>query len=173
MLFSWKMDQINYFVLKYWRRIEEEEIFPNFELLPCFNIDVQPELVNNNFNDEKESLISHWRNANDNSSNKKTKSDLSVWIHWQPSTGKNDFNRFKKNNDTPTWTDFHLFLQKKLTKKCLQDQTQFNWMVHFINKLRDEEVFACMCTRIRKRRENGVTCTPNSQSQSRMNEPVF
>ena len=59
MLFSWKMDQINYFVLKYWRRIEEGEIFPNFELLPCFNIDVQPELVNNNFNDEKESLISH------------------------------------------------------------------------------------------------------------------
>ena len=38
--------------------VEEGEIFPNFELLPCFNIDVQPELVNNNFNDEKESLIS-------------------------------------------------------------------------------------------------------------------
>ena len=65
------------------------DIFPNFELLPCFNIDVQPELVNNNFNDEKESLISRRRNANDNSSNQKTKSDLSVWIRWQPSTGKN------------------------------------------------------------------------------------
>ena len=79
---------------------EEGEIFPNFELLPCFNIDVQPELVNNNFNDEKESLISRRRNANDrNSSNQKlkTKSDLSVWIRWQPSTGKNDFNRFTKN----------------------------------------------------------------------------
>ena len=74
------------------------EIFSNFELLPCFNIDVQPELVNNNFNDEKESLISRRRNANDNSSNQKTKSDLSVWIRWQPSTGKNDFNRFTKNN---------------------------------------------------------------------------
>ena len=67
------------------------EVFPNFELLPCFNIDVQPELVNNNFNDEKESLISRRRNANDNSSNQKTKSDLSVWIRWQPSTGKNAF----------------------------------------------------------------------------------
>ena len=51
--------------------------------------------------------------------------------------------------------------------------SQFNWMVHFINKLRDEEVFACMCTRVRKRRENEVTRTPNSQSESRMNEPVF
>ena len=40
------------------------------KLLPCLNIDVQPELVNNNFNDEKESLISRRRNANDNSSNK-------------------------------------------------------------------------------------------------------
>ena len=32
---------------------EEGEIFPNFELLSFFNTDVQPELVNNNFNDEK------------------------------------------------------------------------------------------------------------------------
>ena len=39
--------------------------------------------------------------------------------------------------------------------------------------LRYEEVFACMCTRVRKRRENEVTGAPNSQSQSRMNEPVF
>ena len=30
-------------------------------------------------------------------------------------------------------------------------------MVHFINKMRDEEVFACMCARVRKRRENEVT----------------
>ena len=73
-------------------RDEEGEIFPNFDKLPCFNIGVQPELVNNNFNYEKESLISHRRNANDNSSSQKTKSDLSVWIRWQPSTGKNDFN---------------------------------------------------------------------------------
>ena len=32
-------------------------MIPNFELLPCFSIDVQPELVNNNFNDEKELLL--------------------------------------------------------------------------------------------------------------------
>ena len=61
---------------------EEGEIFPNFVLLACFNIDVQPELVNNNFNDEKESLISRRRNANDNSSNKKNESELSVWSRW-------------------------------------------------------------------------------------------
>ena len=37
---------------------EEGEVFPNFELFPYFNMDVQPELVTgNNFNDEKESLI--------------------------------------------------------------------------------------------------------------------
>ena len=34
----------------------EVTVFPNFELFPYFNIDVQPELVNNNFNDKKESL---------------------------------------------------------------------------------------------------------------------
>ena len=54
-------------------RDEEGEIFPNFDILPCFNIGVQPELVNNNFNYEKESLISRRRNANDNSSSQKTK----------------------------------------------------------------------------------------------------
>ena len=81
MLFSWKMDQINYFLLKYLRRRGRN-------LLPCFNIDVQPELVNNNVNDEKESLISRRRNVNDNSSNQNTKSDLSVWSHWQLSTGR-------------------------------------------------------------------------------------
>ena len=53
---------------------------------------------------------------------------------------------------------------KKADYKRLQDQTQFNLMVHFINKLRDEEVFACMCARVRKRRENEVTRAPNSQS---------
>ena len=36
---------------------KEGEVFPNFELIPYFNMDVQPELVNNNFNDEKESLV--------------------------------------------------------------------------------------------------------------------
>ena len=88
MLFSWKMDQITDYIGD-----EEGEIFPNFELFPCFNIDVQPELVNNNFNDEKESLISRRRNANDNNSNQKNrKSDLNVWSRWQSSTGKNDFN---------------------------------------------------------------------------------
>ena len=62
---------------------------------------------------------------------------------------------------------------KKADYKCLQDQTQFNWTVHLINKLRDEEVFAGVCTRIWKRRENEVTHMPNSQSQSQLNEPVF
>ena len=36
---------------------EEEEVFPNFEVFPYFDINVQPELVNNSFNDEKELLI--------------------------------------------------------------------------------------------------------------------
>ena len=46
----------NYFVSKY-TGDEEGEVFPNFESLLYFNIDVQPELVNNNFNDKKDSLI--------------------------------------------------------------------------------------------------------------------
>ena len=48
--FSWKMDQI---ILYRSTWDEEGEVFPNFELFPYFNIDVQPQLVNNNFNDEK------------------------------------------------------------------------------------------------------------------------
>ena len=59
-----KLFRIEVLVLETKRR----EIFPNFEFLPCFNIDVQPELVNNNFNDEKESLISRRINVNGNSS---------------------------------------------------------------------------------------------------------
>ena len=55
MSFSRKMDQI---ILYRSARDKDREVFPNFYLFPYFNIDVQPELVNNNFNDEKESLIS-------------------------------------------------------------------------------------------------------------------
>ena len=36
----------------------EGEVLPNFQLFPFFNIGVQPELINNNFNDEKEWLVS-------------------------------------------------------------------------------------------------------------------
>ena len=37
---------------------EFSQVFSNFLLFPYFNTDVQPELINNNFADEKESLIS-------------------------------------------------------------------------------------------------------------------
>ena len=47
----------NNFVSKYWNGDKAGEVFPNFELFLYFNIDVQPELVKNNFNDEKESLV--------------------------------------------------------------------------------------------------------------------
>ena len=36
---------------------KEGEVFQNFELFPYFSIDVQPELANNNFIDENESLL--------------------------------------------------------------------------------------------------------------------
>ena len=65
------------------------------------------------------------------------------------------------------------FSKKADYKRFIQDQTQFNWMVRFINKLRDKEVFARMCARVRKRRENEVTHMPNSQSESWLNKPVF
>ena len=55
---------------------EERAIFPNFELLPCFNIDVQPGMVNNSFNAEKELLISRRRNANDNCQQFKSKNEI-------------------------------------------------------------------------------------------------
>ena len=128
-------------------------------------MDVQPELVNNNFNDEKESLISRWRNANDNSSNKKkTKSDLNVWSRW---TGKNELNCFTKNTKCSNTNWLPFISPKKADYKCLiqdqmPDQMQFNWME------------TCMCMCVRKRQENEVTHMPNcSQSQSWMKEPVF
>ena len=39
--------------------------------------------------------------------------------------------------------------------------------------LRDKDMFARTYVRVRKRRENEVMRAPNSQSQSRMNEPGF
>ena len=120
-------------ILQPWHLGEEGEIFPNFELLPRFNIDVQPELVNNNFNDENESLILRWRNCTWQQFKSKTKSDLSVWSRWQPSTRKNDFNWFTKNNKCSNMNCLPFISPKRADYKCLQDQTQFNWMVHFIN----------------------------------------
>ena len=72
----------------------------------------------------------------------------------------------RRTINAPTWTDFHLFLQKKLTTNVYKTEvTQFNWMVHLINKMRDKEALACMCARVQKRRENEVTRAPNNQSQ--------
>ena len=53
----------------------EVTVFPNFELFPYFNIDVQPELVNNNFNDKKESLSLLNQFTSDNSF-KKLKNEI-------------------------------------------------------------------------------------------------
>ena len=68
---------------------------------------------------------------------KKTKSDLSVWICWQPSTGKNDFYWFTKNNKCSNINWLQFISPKRADYKRLQDQTpdqtQFNWIVHFIN----------------------------------------
>ena len=57
MSFSWKTDKI---ILYQSTGDKEGEVFPNFDLFNnlYFNIDVQPELVNNNINDKNESLIS-------------------------------------------------------------------------------------------------------------------
>ena len=170
MLFSWKMDQINYFVLKYWR-LRGRNI-SKFWVTSLFQHQCSARAGKQQFQWRKRIANFMSKKCKWHSSNKKTKSDLSVWIRWQLSTGKNDFNGFMKNNKCSNMNSL-LFSPKKADYKHLQDQTQLNWMIHFINKLRDEEVFACMCTRIQKRRKNKVTCTPNSQSQSRMNEPVF
>ena len=68
---------------------------------------------------------------------KKPKSDLSVWSRWQPSTGNNDFNWFSKQNKCSNMNWLPFISPKRADYKRLQDktpdQTQFNWMVHFIN----------------------------------------
>ena len=79
----------------------------------------------------------------------------------------------RRTINAPTRTDFHLFPPKKLTTAVYKTKRSSTEWVHFINKLRDEEVFARMCARVRKRQENEVMHVPNSQSESRMNEPVF
>ena len=88
---------------------------------------------------------------------------------------KNDFNWFAKNNKCSNINWLPFIYPKRADYNGLQDQTpdrtQFNWMVHFIN---NTERHGCMSARVRKKRENEVTRAPNcSQSQSRMNEPVF
>ena len=170
MLFSWKMDQIYYFVLKYWWRRGGN--ISKFWVTSLFQHRCSASAGKQQFQCRK-------RIANFTSKINKIWQMTTVQIkkrnliRWQPSTGKNDFNRFKKNNKCSNMNWLPFIFPKKADYKRSQDQTQFNWMIHFISKLRDEEVSACMCARVRKRRENEVTGAPNSQSQLRMNEPVF
>ena len=133
---------------------EDGEIFPNFELLPCFNIDAQPELVNNNFNDKKESLISRRRNANDNSSNQKKRNLTRVYgFASSRRQGKMTSTDIRsKNNKCSNMNWLPFISPKKADYKRLQDQTQFNWMVHFINKLSERRRSVCMYVRARPKK---------------------
>ena len=94
-----KIDQtILTFIIKYIRD-KEGEVFPNFELFPYLNTDVQPDLESNNFIDEKGSLIA--LNANNNSLHGKTISDIRVWNRWLQSKEGNDFN-IRRTINAPT-----------------------------------------------------------------------
>ena len=120
------------------------EIFPILSYFPCFNVDVQPELVNYNFNDEKESLISRRRMQMTTVQTKKSK----VWpecmdmngVAGSRRQGKNDFNWFTKNNKCSNMNWLPFISPKRADYKVLQQQTQFNWMVHLT-----KTVFACIC----------------------------
>ena len=65
---------------------KDGERFPNIELFPYFKINVQPELLNNSFNDEKVSLILSRK------CKRRQCTDLSVWNRWLQSTEENNFN---------------------------------------------------------------------------------
>ena len=80
----------------------------------------------------------------------------------------------RRTINAPTLTDFHLFIQKELTTMVYKTKrpTERNSTEWFISSIIPRH--GCMCARVRKKRENDVTRAPNcSQSQSRMNEPVF
>ena len=155
----------NYFVSKYWRRRGRSIL--SFELLifHYFNIDVQPQLVNNNFNEENESLVSSkkwkWQQFN-----KKKNAKI---LHPPPNTTfKVARPCLRRTIIVPTCADFNLLLQKRFTAKV--NNTKRSSTEGFISSIPgDEEIFARTYARVRKRRENELTHAPNSQSQSRMN----
>ena len=92
---------------------EEGEVFPNFELFPYFNIDVQPELVNNNFIDEKESLISSKKCKQQQFKKRNLTWDYGI-DRWLQSTEGNDFS-LRRTMYAPTWADLNLLLHKEMT----------------------------------------------------------
>ena len=75
---------------------KEGEEFQHFELFPY----VQPELVNNNFNDKKGSLISS-KKCKQQQFRKRNLADLGVWNHSLQSTEGNDFN-LRRTINAPT-----------------------------------------------------------------------
>ena len=128
---------------------EEGEVFPNFELFPYFNIDVQPELVNNNFNDRKEQPIlakkCKWQQF------KFEKRNL-TWVY-----GVDGCRRQRKMTSTdlrrtinaPTWVDINLLLPKELTKNVCNTKHSSS-MVHFIKTERRRNVCRYVCARPKK-----------------------
>ena len=71
----------------------------------------------------------------------------------------------RRTINAPTWTDFRLFLQRELTIKVYKTKrSSTEWFIW------RRSVCMYVRARFRKRRENEVTCAPNSQSQSRINE---
>ena len=69
-----------------------------------------------------------------NSSNIKTKSDLRVCIRWQPLTGKNDFNRSKKNNKCSNMNWLLFISPKKLTTNVYKTKrSSTEWLISSIN----------------------------------------
>ena len=143
MLLSW---------LKLYRSTGDEggEAFPNFELFPCFNIDVHPELVNNNLNYEKESLISSnvckWQQF-------KFKKRNLAWVY-----GIAGCRRLRSMTSTDIRRTINAVTWAVEKKSWLQTFTspntvQLNGSFHQYWKTKK-------CLHVR-------TCAPNSQSQSR------
>ena len=98
MLLSWKIDQI---ILYRSTGDEEGEVFPKLKLFPYFNIDVQPELVNNFDEEMQTKTVNSLKNE--------------IWPEtmdlWLQSTEGNYFN-LRRIINAPTWADLNLMLQK-------------------------------------------------------------
>ena len=108
MLFPWKMDQINYFVLKYWRRRGRN--ISKFWVTSLFQHRFSARAGKQQF---------QWRKRIANFTSKKCKwqqfiSRNEIWPGSRRQ-GKMTSTDLRRTINAPTWTDFHLFLQRELT----------------------------------------------------------
>ena len=132
MLFSWKMDQINYFVLKYWRRRGRN--ISKFWVTSLFQHRCSARTGKQEFQWRKRIANFTSKKCKWQQFNQKTKSDRVYGVAGSRRQGKMTSTDLRRTINAPTWTDFHLFLQKKLTTDVYKTKrSSTEWFISSIN----------------------------------------